>query len=100
MRVVLLSLLCLSVLAGGAFAQQQTWTPQTYTPQTFTPQTHAPQAHAPQGWTAQTGEASNRPRRRRVRCSMGGDDFCVFTTVRDFRPGSPCSCNGYRGVTN
>ena len=107
MRVVLLLLLCASVLAGDAFAQQatctQSYTPQTWTPQTFSPQTHAPQAHSPQGWTPQTGDTQSRPRRRTVRCTLSDEpnDFCFFSSEREFRPGSACTCgNGTRGSIN
>lgn len=102
MRVVWLSLLCASIIACDAFAQQgqQSYTPQTYAPQTWTPQSHAPQTHSPPAWTPQTGDVTGSLRRRSVRCSIGGGEYCVFSSSREFRPGSPCSCNGRRGTTN
>lgn len=106
--VVLLSLLSVSVLASDAGHGQQpsqTYTPQTYAPQTWSPQTHSPQTHSPQIWTPQSGDnegRSKKPRRRLVKCMRSDDldDYCLFYSDRDFRSGSPCSCDGGRGSTN
>lgn len=109
MRLVLfLASLSVSVLASGpGHGQQspQTYTPQTYAPQTWSPLTHSPQTHSPQTWTPQSGdnqEPSKKPRRRMVKCMRSDepDDYCVFYSYRDFRRGSPCSCDGSRGSTN
>jgi hypothetical protein len=89
-----------------AYGQQspQTYAPQTYAPQTYAPQTYSPPTHSPQTWSQQSGDAQSRPtpRRRLVKCMISddADDYCVFYTDRDFRRGSPCSCEGSRGSTN
>ena len=106
MRVFLFLLLSVSVFASGAAVAQgtQSYTPQTYAPQTWSPQTHSPQTHSPQTWSPQSGDNQGRskPRRRLVKCMRSDDvdDYCVFYSDRDFRRGSPCSCDGSRGSTN
>lgn len=126
MRLIALLLLCVAVLASAAAEArcappdcasvtapggpsvfrsafgQQGYAPQTYGSQTWSPQSYAPQTYTPHTWSPQVGEpqGQSRPRRRLVRCVMSSDrnDYCVPSSDRELRRGSPCVCDGYRGV--